>query len=493
MSKLTVKEILKATGGRILCGSPTAVFTGVSIDSRTIKNGELFVALKGQRFEGHDFLTAALGSGGGALVSNPAAEPVRGRTIIVVDNTLKALQDMAHSVRMKSSATVIGVTGTNGKTTTKELIAAMLGVSHRVMKTSGNLNNHIGLPLSLMTIGGDEEFAVLEMGASAKGDIKHLCDMAVPDLGVITNIGLGHLEGFGSLQMVRSTKLELADAVKTIAVNADDAFLMEGISEKRATYANAPDIITFGIASKADVSARNIVLEEGYSIFTLCIGDKGSSEVRLPVPGRFNISNALAAASVCNALGIDPMDIKKGMESFPGVPMRLERKAFLGATVISDAYNANPLSMEEAIKELVRMRKGRTIAVLGDMLELGSYAEEAHRKLGRWMAGLPLDVFIAVGLLMSKAAEEFTAARKEGCVPRAGDLCEENASRGRLGSGTVVTASDFSDARKLLLAACKEGDTILVKGSRGTHMERVLEGHHEETLIPAGSESENAL
>ncbi|MGD1076098.1 MAG: UDP-N-acetylmuramoyl-tripeptide--D-alanyl-D-alanine ligase, partial [Thermodesulfovibrionales bacterium] len=341
--------------------------------------------------------------------------------------------------------------------------------------------------------GGHEEFAVLEMGASAKGDIKHLCDVAVPDVGVITNIGLGHLEGFGSLQGVRSTKLELADTVKTIAVNADDAFLMEGISEKRATSGSALDIITFGISSKADVSARDIVLEEGYSVFTLCIGDKESSEVRLPVPGSFNISNALAAASVCNALGIGLADIKKGIECFPGVPMRLELKTFLGATVISDVYNANPLSMEEAIKELVRLKKGRAIAVLGDMLELGSYAEEAHRRLGRWMAGLPVDVFIAVGLLMSKAAEEFSSAREEGCVPRAGSLRGENPSRGRHGSGTVVVAADFSDARRLLLAACKEGDTILVKGSRGTHMERVLEGHPEATLIPAGREADNAL
>ncbi|HAM51812.1 MAG TPA: UDP-N-acetylmuramoyl-tripeptide--D-alanyl-D-alanine ligase [Nitrospiraceae bacterium] len=492
MGKLTVKEILKATGGRIISGSPDAAFTGVSIDSRTIRNDELFVPLKGQRFDGHDFLMAALKSGSGALVTSPVIEPVMGRTIIAVEDTLKALQDMAHYARMKSGATVIGVTGTNGKTTTKELIASILGVRHRVMKTTGNLNNHIGLPLCLVTIGVREEFAVLEMGASMKGDIKQLCDIAVPDIGVITNVGLGHLEGFGSLEVVRSTKLELADAVKTIVVNAEDAFLMEGISEKRMTPAKAPDIITFGISDKADIFARDIVFEEAHSVFTLCIGDKRSSEVRLHVPGRFNISNALAAASLCNALGLELMDIKKGLEAFAGVPMRLELKDYLGATVISDVYNANPLSMEEAIKELVRLRKGRAIVVLGDMLELGAYAEEAHRRLGRWMAGLPVDIFIAVGLLMSKAAEEFSLARKEGYAP-AGSFSGESRWREQHGFAPVLAVADSSDARKVLLDIWKEGDTILVKGSRGTHMERVLGGHPEKPLIPAGSEAGNAL
>ena len=396
----------------------------------------------------------AMEKGRGALVSTPPAVAFKGKTIVYVKNTLKSLQDIAHYVRKKRGVTVIGVTGTNGKTTTKELIASILGRGHRVIKNSGNLNNHIGLPLSLTRIGEGDEYAVMEMGASIKGDIKELCEIAAPDYGVITNIGPGHLEGFGNLESVRNTKLELFDAVRTIVVNADDGFLMEGIAQRARE--GGPKVITFGITNRADVSARDIVLEERRSLFSLCMKDAQCSETALHVNGNFNIYNALAAASVCSALGVKPEDIAAGIRSFVGVPMRLEMKELLGATVISDVYNANPASMEEAIKELVRLRKGRAIAVLGDMLELGAYAEEAHRKLGRWMSQLPVDVFIAVGTMMPRAAEEFSA---------------DNGHSRRM----TITAHDSSEARRILLSLCSEGDTVLVKGSRGMHMERIVE------------------
>jgi len=459
MATLTVKEIIDATGGRVIYGnSEETFFTGVSIDSRSIGEGELFIALKGERFDGHDFLMDAMGKGRGAVVSAPPVASVRGKTVVYVKNTLKALQDIARHVRLKRRPTVIGITGTNGKTTTKELIASILGIQHKVMKNSGNLNNQIGLPLSLTRMEDGDVFAVMEMGASIRGDIRELCDIAVPDYGVITNIGPGHLEGFRSLEMVRSTKLELYDAVKTIALNADDCFLMEGVSEKTGR-SKGPDIVTFGMSGTADVYARDIELEERHSVFTLCTGEK-CVKVAMNVPGRFNVSNALAAASVCTVLGIGLEEIKKGIESFPGVPMRLELKELFGAAIISDVYNANPASMEEAVKELVRLRKGRAIAVLGDMLELGAYAEEAHRRLGRWMSELPVDVLIAVGEMMVKAAEEFSASR--------GKSSE---------SGRVVVVSSSSEARRILLGICREGDTILVKGSRGMKMERVLENN----------------
>jgi len=396
----------------------------------------------------------AMEKGRGALVSTPPPVAFKGKTIVYVKNTLKSLQDIAHHLRMKRGVTVIGVTGTNGKTTTKELIASILERGHRVIKNSGNLNNHIGLPLSLTRIGEEDEYAVMEMGASGKGDIKALCEIAAPEYGVITNIGPGHLEGFGNLERVRNAKLELFDAVRTIVVNADDGFLMEGIAQRARE--GGPKVITFGIGNRADVSARDIVLEERRSLFSLCMKDAQCSETALHVNGRFNIYNALAAASVCSALGIGPGDIAAGIRSFVGVPMRLEMKELLGATVISDVYNANPASMEEAIKELVRLRKGRAIAVLGDMLELGAYAEEAHRKLGRWMSQLPVDVVIAVGTMMSRAAEEFSA---------------DNGHPRRM----TITAHDSSEARRILLSLCSEGDTVLVKGSRGMHMEKIVE------------------
>lgn len=467
--KLTVGEITEATGGRVIFGNHVSAFTGVSIDSRSIGNGELFVPLKGEKFDGHDFLKDALNAGGGALVSMPPVEPPRGKTVIFVRSTLKALQDMAQYVRKRSGATVVGITGTNGKTTTKELIASILGVSHRVLKNSGNLNNHIGLPLSLIKLEEDDEFAVLEMGASIRGDIRRLCDIAVPDLGVITNIGMGHIEGFGSIEGVRSTKLELFEAVKKIALNCDDSFLMAGAEEGRAA-GPGPEVVTFGIENDADVYADEITLEERRSLFTLRFRNGRSTRIELPVPGRFNIYNALAAASVCDALAIPPAEMAEGIRSFTGIPMRLELKELRGATVISDVYNANPVSMEEAVKELVRIKKTRAIAVLGDMLELGPYAEEAHRKLGSWMAEIPVDIFIAVGPLMEKAAEAFSA-------------------RG----GMVIPTDNVTEARRVLLDTVREGDTVLVKGSRGTSMERVLEGGPEKFMATAGGEAGDAL
>lgn len=469
MGNLTAREIIEATGGRVIYGnSRNAVFTGVSIDSRTIRKGELFIALKGQRFDGHDYLADAMGTGSGALISDPPAEPGKGKTIIYVNSTLKALHNIAHYERMKRDITVIGVTGTNGKTTTKELIFSILSLGHKTLRNSGNLNNHIGLPLSLLKIEDEDEFAVLEMGASIKGDIRQLCDIAAPGYGVITNIGPGHLEGFGNLDVVRSTKLELLDAVKTIVLNADDEFLMEGVSGCMGH--GSPEVITFGINNKADVYAADIVLEDRRSIFNLCLGNGQCTRLVINISGRFNVYNALAAASVCNALGIAIEDIKKGMESFMGVPMRLEVKGMLGATVISDVYNANPASMEEAVKELVRIRKRRSIAVLGDMLELGSYSEDAHRKLGMWMSQMPVDVFIAVGPMMSKAAEEFSVSNRKS-----------------------ITVPDAEEARRILSDMCKQGDTILVKGSRAMNMERVLEESPGKNVSSLEGEVRNAL
>lgn len=474
MATIAVREILSATGGRLICGDTDGtVFTGVSIDSRSIAEGELFVALKGGRFDGHDFFMDAMKKGKGAIVSIPPAVPPKGKTVIHVKNTLKALQDIARYERTKRRITVIGITGTNGKTTTKELIASILGMRHRVMKNSGNLNNQIGLPLSLIRIRDGDEFAVVEMGASIRGDIKELCDIALPDYGVITNIGPAHLEGFGDIGTVRSTKLELYDAVKTIALNADDGFLMEGVSGKKTK--GGPDVITFGMSESADVYAKDAVLEERRSLFSLCLGST-CVDIALGIGGRFNIYNALAAASVCNVMGAGPEEIKQGIESFEGVPMRLEFKELFGATVISDVYNANPASMEEAVKEIVRLRRTRTVAVLGDMLELGAYAEEAHRKLGEWMAGLPVDVFIAVGTLMAKAAEEFSATRKS--------------------SSGVFEVSTSDVARDILRSLCSEGDTVLVKGSRSMNMERVLEenpGHQRYGAVGAPKAVRNAL
>ena len=443
MALLNIEDVVTATGGTIICGDAKS-FTGVSIDSRTIREGELFVPLTGNRCDGHAFLAEALVKGQGALVSRLSGHR-EGKTLIQVEDTLKALQDIAHYIRLQKDIPVVAVTGSNGKTTTKELSYAVLSSRYKAARNTGNFNNHIGLPLSLTRISGDDEVVVLEMGASAPGEIRQLCDIAVPTCGVVTNIGQAHLEGFGNLETTRRTKLEVLEYVKTAIVNADDLFLMEGLQQSGFKGM----IIKYGINNPADISADGIQLHEKGSSFMLHTGEGRSIRVTPRISGRFNIYNILAAASVGALFAVDILDIKEAVDSFSGVPMRLEYREMDGITVISDVYNANPASMEEAVRELARAKHGRSIAVLGDMLELGPYGEEAHRMIGRTMSMLQVDIFIAVGPLMAFAASEFR--------------------------GTAYNVNTAREAGELLKDIREKADTILIKGSRGMQMEKVLE------------------
>jgi len=441
MGILKLEDIVQATGGKVLSGTYEK-FTGISIDSRSIREGELFVTLKGDNFDGHDFIKAALINGAGVLLQSPPSELPANKTIILVQDTLAALQALARYLRSRMALPVIGVTGTNGKTTTKELVSSIFGQHHKVLKTTGNLNNHIGLPLCIARMEGDEDIMVLEMGSNCKGDIKELCEIALPDFSVITNVGPAHLEGFGSLEAVRDTDLEILAYAKAAAINADDAFLFEGTKNYTGR------LITYGMKNTADVYAKDVMLGTRGAGFKLCFSNKRRVSVNLQLSGLFNVYNALAAASAADALGVGLDHIKNGLESFGGVPMRLEIMEMLGALVISDVYNANPASMEEALKELVRLKRKRTIAVLGDMLELGSYAHEAHKQMLRLVSALKIDVLVAVGSEMGRAAEEF--------------------------KGTCYKSENSDSARPLLLSICREGDAILIKGSRGMRMEKVL-------------------
>ena len=400
MGRLILQDIVEATGGKVLCGAAEK-FSGVSIDSRSIQTGELFVALKGEHFDGHDFIGAALLKGAGALVQSPPADLSGEKTVVLVKDTLAALQSLARYLRSSTALPVIGVTGTNGKTTTKELISSIFGQRQKVLKTTGNLNNHIGLPLCICRMDGDEDVMVLEMGSNKRGDIRELCEIAQPEFSVVTNVGPAHIEGFGSLEAIRDTDLEILSYARVVSVNADDTFLLEGIKNFKGR------LITYGMKNSADVIARDIMLGTRGSGFKIIFADKRKISVDLQLPGTVNIYNALAAASIAYALHIGPEDIKNGLESFGGVPMRMEVREISGALVISDVYNANPASMEEALRELARLKRKRTIAVLGDMLELGVYAEEAHRKILGLASSLKIDVLIAVGPEMRRAAKGY--------------------------------------------------------------------------------------
>ncbi len=458
---LSARRILDATCGSIITDdtarprtaaqlSEDILFSGISIDSRTVREGELFLALKGDRFDGHDFVQDALKTGAGAIISHGrAVRHAAGKSTILVGDTLLALHAIAHSIRKQFGGSVISVVGSNGKTTTKELIASVLGVNLNVLKTSGNLNNHIGMPLSITKVQEYTEVMVLEMGTNKAGDIKELCAIGLPDTGVITNIGQEHLEGFGSLASVRDSELEILPHVRKLIINADDAFLMEGIENRFKGRS-----ITFGIKTgAADIRAEGIELADSATRFVLCTGS-GRIVIESRLPGRFNIYNSLAAAATAHSMGFTLEDIKKGLESFSGLPMRSEVLVRGGVTYINDAYNANPSSMEESVKELVRRAKEgherrRAIAVLGDMLELGTFSADAHTKLGRWLSGLPLDLLIGVGPMMSLTVE---ASKKDG-----------------------VAAENARDAARELEKLVREGDVVLIKGSRGMKMEEALE------------------
>ncbi|MBN2655021.1 MAG: UDP-N-acetylmuramoyl-tripeptide--D-alanyl-D-alanine ligase [Nitrospirae bacterium] len=452
---LTSDFVLSSTGGKIL-NSAAMEFSGISTDSRTASAGDLFIPLCGDKFDGHDFLADALKSASGAIVSRAYAEKsgldFTGRTIIVVEDTLRALHDLAHARRSAFSGPVVAVVGSNGKTTTKEITSAVLGARFRVHRTSGNFNNHIGMPLTILKMDSSTEALVLEMGTNRPGDINELCSIALPDTAVITNIGFEHIEGFGSINKVRESELEIMPFIKTAIYNADDNFLTEGVLSRPAK-----NMLSYGIeAQTADVRAADILFQKDGMQFRIIYRSE-SIDVWTKLPGLFNVYNCLAGAAAGISLGLPFQEVKKALENFEGVPMRCRIVERAGATFIDDVYNANPSSMAEAIKELSRRtrqaaesgQRRRAVAVLGDMLELGYYGVEAHKNIGKLLDELGVELFIAVGPLMELAAQAF--------------------------SGRSLLADTSEQAAEILKNELKQGDVVLLKGSRGMKMEMVLE------------------
>jgi UDP-N-acetylmuramoyl-tripeptide--D-alanyl-D-alanine ligase len=442
----------------ILEGLDSMEIKGISIDSRSIKEGELFVAIKGDRFDGHDFIPDAMKRGAwGALVERAVLEKKYVRlselkNILPVENTLYALQEMAHLNRKKFSLPVVGITGSNGKTTTKEMLAGIFRQQGPVLKNEGNLNNHIGVPLTLLGLNASHKAAVVEMGMSAPGEIDTLARLVKPTIGVITNIGPAHLEFFGSLEKIALAKGELLGHIQTEGVavlNADDQFC--GLLNKKT----GNRVVTFGIENKADVRAADIRQGEDFTDFILDAEGSGR-KIRLRTIGRHNIYNALAAAAAALAAGLPAEAVKYGLDDFAPVAMRSEIKQLQGRTVFADYYNANPASMEAALEVLVSMKSGKkAVAVLGDMLELGTSSAEAHMQIGKKAALLGVDIVIAVGELSKRTAE---GAREAG-MPRE----------------HVFETQAHHTAADLLRTVSSPGDIVLIKGSRGMKMEKILE------------------
>ncbi len=459
---ISVEEILKATGGELLQGERGALFQGISTDSRALSEGELFVALKGPRFDGHHFALDALGkrAGGVMIESGQAKEKrwngYRGQAVIAVKDTLQALGDLARAKRRKYKTPVIALTGSNGKTTTKEMIAACLETALPVLKTRGNLNNLIGLPLTLLRLTEKEKAVVLEMGMNVPGEIRRLTDIAEPDVGLITNIQAVHLEGMGSLERIKEEKGELFRRMRgdgTILVNRDDPRvigLARGFAGRK---------MTFGVDGPADVMARGIRIKgEGTSFQIALGGGEEEMEVTLPFLGRHFVPNALSAVAAATLFGVDLEKAKEALEHLHPSPMRMEiRHLEGGETLINDTYNANPTSMEVALKTMVEVKGGgRAIAVLGDMLEMGDDTEQAHVDLGKKVRDLSIDLLFTLG--------------------RQAAVVVESAIRQGFPKEKARAVESHTEAISLLKQIMKEGDWVLVKGSRGMEMERIVQG-----------------
>ena len=449
MEHFTVGDVLKATKGHLVKGEPAAVISRVSTDSRASEAGDLFVALKGDRFDGHDFVAQAVGRGAtGILVSKDVGE-FSGKILILVEDTRKALGDVARLYRDRFDIPVVGITGSNGKTTTKDMAASVLSQRYSVLRNEGNFNNAIGVPLTLFRLTKAHDMAVIEMGTGAPGEMSRLIDIARPDVAVVTNVGPTHLEFFGSMDEVAAEKGILARAAGAAVLNADDPRVAEMRDAADGTT------ILFGIRNSADVVADEIEQgQDGCSHFTL-VANMERIRVHLPFPGRHQIYNALAAASLGILFHVKLDEIKRSLEVCRGLPMRMQKVVVNGATIIDDTYNSNPASLRAAVDYLSEVEcECKRVLVLGDMLELGKQSGELHLEAGRSIAGRQFHSLVTVG---DKAA-----------------MIAEGAMAAGMPEDRAVVFETNSEAVAYLRLVLGQGDIALIKGSRGMKMEEIV-------------------
>lgn len=441
--------VLDSTKGRLISGDGPGELRRVSTDSRSVRPGDVFFALKGDNFDGHKFVGEAFQKGAAAAVVEYASgfAPPRGRSVILVPSTLWALGDLASAWRMSfPSLKLAAITGSNGKTTTKEMSAAIVSLKFNTHKNTGNFNNLIGLPLTLLELNNSYERAVVELGMNDFGEIKRLAEISRPDVGTITNIGRAHLEKLGGLNGVARAKGELVERFgpdNVFVVNLDDPRVEEIASRTDSKK------LTYGIKNeKASLRAKDITQDGTAGIrFVMSLMGK-DMPVRINGIGLHNVMNALCAAGIGYSLGCGPDEIKAGLEGFKPGKMRLEvLRSPAGFGIINDTYNANPDSIRSAVNELVTLAgAGRSIAVIGDMLELGEASRSEHRALGEYISQAGVDLLVAYGNFGTDVVE---------------------------GGGKGVHAKTHADAARAVAEAAREGDVVLVKGSRGMRMEEV--------------------
>ena len=455
---LTAADVAAAVGGRIVSGNASTPIGGIAIDSRTVQAGDFFIAVRGERFDGHRFVETAFETGAvGALVDdldsvgNLPADAV----LIAAPETTRALQDLARVVRRKSGARVVAITGSAGKTTTKEICAELLSARYRVFRNKGNLNNHIGLPLSLLELRTGPEAAVVELGMNHPGEIRTLVAIAEPEVRVWTNVGDAHIGFFPSADAIADAKAEILEGAApdhVLVANFDDPRVMTRSRVFRGR------VVTFGIGHDADVRATNVSMLGLDGFRASVTTPSGAFELRTPLLGAGNLANVLAATTVAVTLAV-PLDaIASRAASLRPAPHRGELLRLPGGvTLIDDSYNSSPAALRQAL-EVMRVATGsaRKLAVLGEMLELGEHASRLHRECGYAAAAAGLTCLLVVG--GPNAGELADAARQSGMKPE-----------------SVLYARDRDAAIEAMVTRVRPGDLVLVKGSRGIGLDAVVD------------------
>jgi len=451
MNRLSIFQIAKFAGAAVSSGDGKSFIDKISTDSRTLKHGELFVALRGENFDGHNFVESAAKAGAaGAIVDSTWKGKVpENFALILAKGPLQAYQKLAANYRRSLSLKVVAITGSNGKTSTKDFAAAVLARGFRVTKTEGNFNNHVGLPRTILEATSQDEVAVWEIGMNHPGEVATLAKLAAPDVAILTNIGVAHIEFMGSREAIAAEKgalMEAVDAQGTVVLNADDPFTPGMAARARAK------VILAGTTA-GTIRASEISQSGSGTDFTILEGAH-RCRAQLPVPGLHMVQNALLAVAAGRVFGLSLEDCAAGLVAAPLTKARLQIKEIHGVQFIDDSYNANPDSMKAALRTLVELdADGKRIAVLGEMRELGSESERGHREVGETAAMFGIDQLITIGDM--------------------GELIARAARAGGLEKTTVVRST--SEAAELLGEIAEPGDLILVKGSRSARTEQVIE------------------
>ena len=449
MKNLTVENILKVTNGELIKGNEKLECENFSRDTRNIQKGDTYIAIKGEKFDGNIFWKDAFKKGADCVIvqdiefSNEDLKDFDNKTIIKVEDTMQALYKMAEYKRKINNIPVVAITGSVGKTSTKDMVASVVSQKYKTLKTIGNNNNNIGLPFTILRL-KDEEIMILEMGMNHFGEIHLLSNIAKPNICVITNIGTSHIGNLGSKENILKAKLEILDGAEnpTIIINNDDELLHKWYLENK----DSRKIITYGIENKSDIMAKDMILEQEKSTYK-CNIDGKEIDVEVPIAGRHFVLNSLCATTVGITLNIDINKIINGIKNVELTKKRMDIKETNGIKVINDAYNASPEAMKASLDYLSSFKNNRKIAVLGDMFELGEYAEKLHRLVGEEVYKNNIDILVCAGGNAKLIADE---ALKNG-------MKKEN----------IYYFEEKSDVLELLKSEVKSGDVVLFKASNG--------------------------